>query len=479
MTADVVLDSTALHLQHLVAVEQASAKLPSLVAAVVRDGRQVWFGARGTAVHRSDSASAGNSATADRNTQYRIGSITKTMTAVLVMQLRDEGALDLRDRLSQHLQGGVAYGDRTIRQLLAHSAGLPAEPPGTWWERSPGVSYAELTSRLDDDSAPLPVAQQYHYSNLAFGLLGEVVARRRGVSWFEALGAQLLRPLGMTRTTYGAEAPAAAGFSVSAFAGTLTQEPTHDTQAMAAAGQLWSTIDDLARYAAFLADPVSDVLAAATLEEMATLQSGTPEEGLTGGYGLGLRLAGAGERTLIGHTGSMPGFQAGLFVDRERRTGAVCLANGTAGMRCQGLALDLLAMLERHEPTSPAQWHPCREVPDEISDILGLWHWGETALLLSFESGQLVLAAAVPNNGQAALRYRPVGPDSYVGVTGYHTGETLHAVRASDGAVSHLECATFIYTRTPYDPATPIPGDAPAAPDPESTRIGTGLIHPV
>ena len=324
------------------------------------------------------------------------------------------------------------------------------------------MSFAELTARLDAGRAPLSVAQRHHYSNLAFGLLGEVVARKRGVGWFEALDTNLLQPLGMTRTSYRAEPPSADGFSVSAFADTLTNEPAHDAQSMAPAGQLWSTTNDLAGLAAFLAAPLPDVIRAETLDEMATLQSGTPEEGLTGGYGLGLRLAKSGERTLVGHSGSMPGFQAGLFVDRDRRTAAICLANGTAGMRCQGLPLDLLAMLERHEPTSPAQWRPAGEIPTHISEILGLWHWGETALLLSFEGDELHLTTVVPNHGRASYRYRPVAADRFVGVSGYHTGETLCAVRSLDGAVSHLECATFIYTRRPYDPSAPLPGGAPS-----------------
>lgn len=456
MTAHAVLESTAAHLRHLVAIEQSAARLPSLVAGLVRDGELVWMGARGTAVRRGDMTLP------DVDTQYRIGSITKTLTALLVLQLRDVGTLDLADPLSEHLPG-VAYGDRTIRQLLAHAAGIPAEPPGSWWERSPGVSFAELTSRLDDGQAPLSVAQRHHYSNLAFGLLGEVVARKRGVSWFAALDTDLLRPLGMTRTSYCAEPPSADGFSVSAFADALTNEPSHDTQSMAPAGQLWSTTNDLARLAAFLVAPLPDVIRAETLDEMATVQSGTPEEGLTGGYGLGLRLAKSGERTLVGHSGSMPGFLAGLFVDRDRRTAAICLANGTAGMRCQGLPLDLLEMLERHEPTSPAQWQPAAQVSTHVSEILGLWHWGETALLLSFEGDELVLATAAPNNGRTPpYRYRSVAPDRFVGVSGYHTGETLSAVRSPDGTVSHLECATFIYTRRPYDPSAPVPGGAPA-----------------
>src|SRR5687767_1873640 len=97
------------------------------MAGIVRDGAMVWSAGRGSV--------DGSLPTVD--TQYRIGSITKPFTAVLVMRLRDEGVLDLGDRVDKHIPG-TAVGDRTIRELLAHSGGLAAEPPGPWWERSPG-----------------------------------------------------------------------------------------------------------------------------------------------------------------------------------------------------------------------------------------------------------------------------------------------------------------------------------------------------
>ena len=82
---------------------------------------------------------------------------------------------------------------------------------------------------------------------------------------------------------------------------------------MAPAGQAWSTVTDLARWADFLATGHPDVLAPATLAEMATAAAAGP------GYGLGLRLIDADGRPLTGHTGSMPGFLASLFVDRATR----------------------------------------------------------------------------------------------------------------------------------------------------------------
>jgi CubicO group peptidase (beta-lactamase class C family) len=444
-----VHDTTARRLLALVANEQVSGHLPSLVAGVVRDGELAWAGSRGTLVSRDGVDQP------TEQTQYRIGSITKTLTALLVMQLRDEGELRLSDRLDVHLPG-VAYGDRALRRLMSHSSGMQAEPPGPWWERSPGATYDVLARRLDDSSAAFPDGEQFHYSNLAYALLGEVVARKTGLSWAAALDDKLLEPLGMLRTSVLPVAPAACGFSVHAFAGTLTDEPGQDTRAMGPAGQVWSTVGDLARYAAFLADPDSDIISPDTVREMTVTQSGIPEDAVMGAYGLGFRLAAAGERTYVGHTGSMPGFLAGLFVDRTRKTAAVCLANGTLGLRCQGLPIDLLRVLEEQEPTVPPAWVPSEEVTPSVLEVLGLWHWGNTAITMSYDGTGLVSRALGEREPWCTLRCEE--RDRFVGTSGYLAGETLNVMRRTDGSISHLECATFVFTRIPYDPEVPIPG---------------------
>ena len=76
-----------------------------------------------------------------------IGSITKTMTAVLVMQCRDEGLLDLDDAVGRWLPES-AHRDVTVRALLSHTAGLSSEPAGEWWERTPGVDAARIPAAI-------------------------------------------------------------------------------------------------------------------------------------------------------------------------------------------------------------------------------------------------------------------------------------------------------------------------------------------
>jgi CubicO group peptidase (beta-lactamase class C family) len=441
-----VTDATRRRLQAILAAEQSTARMPSLVAGMVRDNELVWVGAHGE--HTGVGAPSAD-------LQYRIGSITKTMTAVLVMQLRDQGRLDLSDRLDAHLPG-VGYGDRTIRSLLSHGSGMHSEPAGPWWERSPGATYQALAAAVDERQAPFAVGATFHYTNLAFGLLGEMVARIRGTGWWEQVEQHIVHPLGMIRTSYLPQDPSATGYSVHHFAGTLTAEPAQDTGAMAPAGQLWSTVTDLAVYARFLLEGHDAVLGQATLEEMCTPQSGTFANGASSAYGLGLRLAAGGSGTLSGHTGSMPGFLAGLFVDRVRRTAAVCLANGTSGMRCEGLPADLLEELERAEPTVALAWMPVAEVPESVAEILGLWHWGNTALSFHYDGEEVVVTSLAA--GVVTARFRPAGEEAFVGTVGYHHGERLRVVRDHDGRINHLVCATFVYTRDPYDPRAPIPG---------------------
>jgi D-alanyl-D-alanine carboxypeptidase len=423
---------------------QSSGRLPSIVGGVVRDGDLVWSGGYGDVPGDAT------------DVQYRIGSITKTFTAVLVLQLVRDGLLDLAQPASEVI-GDVGYADRSVRALLSHSSGMQAEPTGDWWERSSGRSWDELVAAHDGSRGVFPVGQQYHYSNLGYALLGRVAAELIGDDWFGAVRGRILEPLGLHRTTYLPNGPAAQGYSVDPYAATLTAEPASDTGAMAPAGQLWSTVADLARYNAFLAAGHPDVLDLSWLELASHPQSGDRHDGLGYAYGLGFQLHRGRSGVLVGHTGSMPGFLASCLVDRSRRTGAVLLANATSGLAPADAAAALLETLESSEPTLPAAWTPTREVPPALAPALGVWHWGNTLFVFALDGDALT----VGRDGEEWCRFG-VQDDRVVGTRGYLAGETLHVARRDDGSVSHLECATFVFTRTPYDPDAPAPGGHPA-----------------
>ncbi|MGY2703596.1 serine hydrolase domain-containing protein [Nocardioides sp. HB32] len=444
-----VSDHTDRRLLVRLAHAQSTGRLPSVVAGLLRDGAPAWFGSYGSpAVPDHDPL----------DVQYRIGSITKTMTAVLVLQLVRDGRLALDDPAAT-VVGDVGYADRSVRDLLAHSSGMQSEPVGSWWERSAGLSFDELTAANDGSGGVFAAGDRFHYSNLGYALLGELVARLHGSTWWEAVRQRILDPLGMARTSYLPEGAAAQGQSVHPYDGTLVAEPATDTGAMAPAGQVWATIEDLATYAVFLGRGHPDVLSVEELDRAYTPLSSTPEDGTRSLHGLGFQIFAGGSGTLAGHTGSMPGFLATVLVDRKRRTGGVVLANATAGYSPAAVVMELLDELERCEPTIAEPWLPSAGVPDELSGVPGVWHWGNTPFVLAMEGTDLVAR----RNGAEAYRFGVADDGRVVGRTGYHAGEEMHVVRRPDGSVRYLDVATFIYTRTPYDPDAPIPGGLPGA----------------
>lgn len=441
--------STARHLHHLVATAQAKGRLPSVAVGLVRDGSLAWSDAVGTI----DGRAAGQPADAD--TQYRMGSITKTFVAVAIMRLRDAGRLDLLDRLDAHVPG-TTFGDVTIAQLLSHGSGLQAETNGPWWERIPGGSWNELVS--SSISQRFRAGRHFHYTNVGYAALGEVLARAHGTDWFSVVSREVLNPLGMGRTTLRPLGTAASGLAVHPFADVLLAEPEHDAGAMAPAGQLWTTVTDLARWAAFLAGDTGEVLNADALAEMLEPHTvvDVPGAAWTGAHGLGWQVWNLEGRRSAGHGGSMPGFLAGLRVDLESGDGVVLFTNTTTSTVMAALTTDLLAALSDGEPRAVEAWH-VSESNDltGLLDILGTWHWGPAVTTARLVGEHLVLGELGQGRG---ARFARVGPDEWVGLDHYYLGEPLRVIRRGDGAVSHLDLASFRFTRTPYDPSADVPG---------------------
>ncbi|MFF8906040.1 serine hydrolase domain-containing protein [Streptomyces olivaceoviridis] len=455
-TQEALLPATRRALLHRIAVAQAEGRAPSLVAAVVRDGQAVWHGAR-TSVDGHGP---------DETVQYRIGSITKTFTAVLVMRLRDEGVLDLGDPLEKHLPGTGA-GESTIAELLAHTAGLAAESPAPWWERTPGSLRPALSDVLGEQPLLHPVGRRHHYSNPGYTVLGALVEELRGAPWEEVLRAEILEPLGLHRTSTQPEHPHAGGWAVHPWADAMLPEPTEDLGLMAPAGQLWSTTGDLARFAAFLASGDERVLSAESVREMRTPAAPAEAADVVDGdtYGLGMQIQCRDGRLLVGHSGSLPGFLANLTISVEDDVAAVVLANCTSGPLLGAVGADLVRIVAEAEPRIPEPWRPLREVDPAVLGLVGQWYWGTHAFGLRATADGLLALAPLAGGGRKA-RFRANGDGTWTGLEGYYAGELLRPERRPDGSVSHLDLGSFVFTRQPYDPEAPVPGGV----DPEGWR---------
>lgn len=453
--------------------EQAEHRIPSLAAGLVHEGALVWSGGAGSIASDADGEIAPTGNRPDSNTQYRIGSISKTFVAVAVMRLRDEGLVDLNDLMSEHLPE-VTEPRATIAQYLSHTSGLRAETSGPWWERTPGTDFATLVARSvrPEDTLARP-GRRFHYSNVGYAVLGELVARRRGAPWHEVVETELLEPLQMARTTTRPVAPYAHGLGVHPHADVVLAEPEHDAVSMAPAGQLWSTVADLARWARLLSGLHPELLAPETLAEMRepVAVNDLPDQAWSNCHGLGLQLFNTNGSRSFGHLGSMPGHLAALRIDGTTSDAVIVLANATSGLGLE-LAGDLLGLLHGDRPAAgpavgpaagraaggtSAPWRPAAGgVPQQLLEITGAWYWGTSGFILSIRGDGALDLHALGVGREAS--FEPAGDGRFIGRSGYYNGETLEVVRRADGTLSHLDIGSFVFTRSPYDPAAPIPG---------------------
>jgi CubicO group peptidase (beta-lactamase class C family) len=416
-------------LERLVRDAQARHRLPGIDARVVVRGQPVLELAIGVADAAGRAAEPGM--------QYRIGSITKTFTAAAVMTLVDEGVLGLDDLLGEHV---AEAGDRplTIRRLLSHSSGLQREPIGDGWKTYEFPSLEELLAKLDEAEQVLEPASYWHYSNLAYSLLGVVVTLVSGRPYREMVTERFLRPLGLERTWWDRIEPAANGYYVDPFSNVLRPEPVLAAiEAFSGAGDLWSTTEDLCRWGALLAGR----------EQMHSVQVMAEPRRWQLAWGLGLMLHRRGDRIFFGHDGAMPGYLGSLLCSRDEDVQICVLTNAsTPSSGVTELALALVEAAVDLYPRSPAVWQPEQAPPDEIDEILGSW-WSE--FVFRWRAGRLEAAMSGSSWRATPSVFERVEADRYRVAEGRERGELLEVVRDEDGEVLRMYLAGYPFTRHP------------------------------
>jgi len=407
---------------------QRESPAPSATAAVFRGDELLWAESIGLADVASE-----QEATPD--TQYAIASITKTFVARAILILRDEGKLGLDDPLGRHVPEWDREGV-TLRRLLAHASGIQRETAGNVWETLDFPDRERLIAELAEVEQVLEPATQWHYSNLAYALLGEVIERVSGTPAVDFIAERILQPLGLERTTWGPGENAATGYFVERFADVAHSEPAPEKKAVAAAGALFSTVGDLARWGAFLLEQ----------DEMHVVQvMAEPEKWLLA-WGLGIEINRRGDRLFAGHSGGAVGHASWLFYSRREKIGTVLLTN----TENPSLSFDAISLTEKAVDALGADdepWRPGESIPPELDGVLGIW-WGE-GVDWWFEWRGGSLEARRPGRvAPVRTLFEKEAEDVYRTVSGRERGEVLRVVRDEDGWPVKLYWATYPFTRT-------------------------------
>lgn len=283
---------------------------------------------------------------------YRTGSISKTVTAVAMMRAVERGFIDLDQPLSEIFPATARFPDAregapapTVRQFASHTAGLVREPD--WDIAASGP--IEIWQERIVESIPLSRFQnapgvEYSYSNIGYGTLGLAVARAVGRPFMEFVEEDVFKPLGMTSSTFVIGPELAPRLTVGYVnRGDGNPDPEQPTREHAGRGYkvpnggVYSTVGDLARFIGALQGRASPaILSAESVAEMSRVH--TPEDP-DNGYGLGvmIRTTDDGAR-LIGHSGSVAGYNAYMLFEPQSGLGVVLLRNYNQGEASLGAA---------------------------------------------------------------------------------------------------------------------------------------------
>lgn len=281
-----------------------------------------------------------------RATPVRIGSITKSFTAALAVLLDARGDFPLDAPCSEALGlANPALATISWRSVLAHVARLPLELDAARWRVDCAPPTVTELRAAADRWRPLPLpAGTWHYSNVGYGLLADALARTTGATWEELLRTLLLDPLRLADTTVAPPPGRAHGRRRDADGG-WRDAPEITLGACAAAGELWSTLDDLLRWGACLGGRRPDVLPPAPLRALTAPLALAPGRDAVQALALQIRVV-AGRRRIV-TTGAMPGFACALSVLPAGSVVAAWSADGLALPQVERFAGEQVASFER------------------------------------------------------------------------------------------------------------------------------------
>lgn len=320
--------------------EYAADPVGSLLVGIVADGTLAWTKSYGFA-----DVEAKRPATPD--TPYRVGSITKQFTALMLLQLAERGKVRLSDPLVKYVPEFSAvkspYPDAppiTLLQLATMTSGLAREPSGDFdHSRGSSASWEQIVlgvlPRVTWAHEP---GTKYLYCNIGYALLGVALGRAAGQPFTAYIRDQILQPLGMTRSGFEASDAMrpllARGYQIGKD-GSADHAPAdrewNGRGYRVPNGGLISTLGDLAKFVAWELGSGPDTILKRASQQDNYTRLMTAGADLAGGYGLGFTVQRRGTLVALGHGGTTTGFLSQALVDRDSRTGVIVFRSVTGG----------------------------------------------------------------------------------------------------------------------------------------------------
>ncbi len=304
-------------------------RIPGLSVGIIHNGKLVYREGFGYADIESKIPMS-------PKTCFRIASISKTFTAIAIMQLIERGRIKLDDRVEKYLPWfkvqarGADLSGITIRQLLSHTAGVFRDGVTAHWENDKFPDLAGLKKSISEKTAVFKNLTHFKYSNFGFALLGEIIKKASGVSYNEYVAEHIIKKLKMERTAPDFnkkhEKWLAKGYPQSIPNKKRTVFIHSEVRAYAPATGFLSNVPDLAKYLAAISPKGPRVLIGRdSKKELLKPHWSIGEKGTS--YGLGFLIYKIGKRKIVGHGGGFAGFITKISFDVENDIGVITLTN--------------------------------------------------------------------------------------------------------------------------------------------------------
>lgn len=308
----------------------------SFSVAIFKGDRILWSGAFGKMNNES-------SLLADTNTVFRIGSISKTITAYLMMLMVQAGKINLDDPVIKYLpelsnvnKDGKKEGDYiTFRQLADHTSGLAREPEDLINNATGGIEEWEnkVLRSIPNTKLSVPIGKSYAYSNIGYAILGLALSRAAKKPFIDLVEEMVFRPHGMLNSFYivnpGNKNKIAAGYhwnpSPEIYGTAAAEKELAGRGYKVPNGGIFTTANDLARFAMGLT-AAADVLQKNYRDSMQTSQTFINKKN-SEGYGLGLFITGDSDDKKVKHDGAVAGYNSFMIFHPASRIGVILLSN--------------------------------------------------------------------------------------------------------------------------------------------------------
>lgn len=396
--------------------QAAYAEQPGLSVGIVYDQELIWSRGFGFGDLERHTPAA-------PNTIYRVASITKLFTSTAIMQLRDQGRLQLDDPVTKYLPWFSIRSTNdalpiTIRHLVTHTSGLPREARFPYWSDNVFPSREQLIETLPEQDAIYAPATRWKYSNLALTLAGEIVQAVADQPFADYIQQQVLDPLEMTSTSVVLpdehRARLATGYTRRIPGAARQAGPFTDCAGISPAANMSSTVEDLARFAALqMRDDAAggqQILAGSSLREMQRIH--WLNDDWKSGWGVGFAIVRAGERTLIGHSGALPGYRTRLSICVAQKIAIIVLTNADDGNpdKYVDQAWSTVAPAITRATAAPPATTPL----DNLERYVGLYRsrWGDVRAVIQ-PTGLVLFTPNEPDPHTTLLRLSPTGEHTF------------------------------------------------------------------